>query len=236
MKSEHTHALWQRQWLTGQLFEEQLHYWKQQLDGAPTVLELPADRRRPARPAFQGTRELVHLPLSLTQALHTWSQQEGVTLFMTLLAAWSILLYRYSGQEDILIGSPVANRVRPELEGLIGFFVNTLVLRSNLSGDPTVRQLVQRMGEVALGAFAHQDFPFEQLVEELHLERDLSRTVLIQAVFAWQNTPLPPLEIAGLSLKPIEIDTGTAKFDLLLALEDTEQGIQGMLEYNTDVF
>ncbi len=230
------YAHWQRQWLSGDLLDEQLHYWMEHLRDAPMVLELPGDHPRPAFPTFQGARQTVQLPRPLTEMLRNWSQQEGVTLFMILLAAWNILLFRYTGREDILVGSPVANRTRPELEKLIGFFVNTLVLRTDLSGNPTVRQLLQRVRETALGAFAHQDLPFEQLVEELHLERDITRTVLIQNALAWQNTPHPPLEFAGITVAPVEVDTGTAKFDLLFALEDSEQGIWGTLEYNTDLF
>lgn len=230
------YTLWQRQWLSGELLAKQTHYWVERLKDAPTVIEIPGDHPRPAVPTFRGARQPIALPQTLTEALQAWSQREGVTLFMVLLTAWNILLFRYSGREDILVGSPVANRTTPELEQLVGFFVNTLVLRTDLSGNPTVRQLLQQVRETALQAFAHQDLSFEQLVEELHLERDMSRTVLIQTVLAWQNTPHHALERAGLTLEPIEIETGTAKFDLLLALEDTAQGIRGMLEYNTDIF
>lgn len=230
------YTFWQRQWLSGELLAEQMQYWTERLKDAPTVIELPGDHPRPVVPTFRGARQPIVLPQTLTDALQIWSQQEGVTLFMVLLAAWNILLFRYSGREDILVGSPVANRAMPELEKLVGFFVNTLVLRTDLSGNPTVRELLQRVRETALEAFAHQDLPFEQLVEELHLERDMSRTVLIQNALAWQNTPRHSLERAGLVLEPMEIETGTAKFDLLLALEDSAQGIQGVLEYNTDIF
>jgi amino acid adenylation domain-containing protein len=230
------YTLWQRQWLSGTRLAEQIQYWVERLKDAPTVLELPGDHARPAVPTFRGARQAIAFPQPFSAALQTWSQQEGVTLFMTLLTAWNILLFRYSGHEDILVGSPVANRITPELENLIGFFVNTLVLRTDVSGNPTVRQLVQRVRQTALEAFAHQDVSFEQIVEELHLERDMSRTVLIQAVLAWQNTPHYALECAGLTLESVEIDTGTAKFDLLLALENSAQGITGMLEYNTDIF
>lgn len=230
------YTLWQRQWLSGPRLAEQVQYWVERLKDAPTVLELPADHPRPAIPTFRGARYPIAFSLPQSDALQTWSQQEGVTLFMTLLSAWTILLSRYSGHEDMLVGSPVANRTTPELEQLIGFFVNTLVLRTDLSGNPTVRQVLQRVRQTALEAFAHQDVSFEQIVEELHLERDMSRTVLIQAVLAWQNTPHYALECAGLSLESVEIDTGTAKFDLLLALENTARGIAGVLEYNTDIF
>lgn len=230
------YTLWQRQWLSGPRLAEQIQYWVERLRDAPAVLELPGDHPRPAIPSFRGARQTIAFSQPFSAALQAWSQQEEVTLFMTLLTAWTILLSRYSGHEDILVGTPVANRTMPELETLIGFFVNTLVLRTDLSGHPTVRQLLQRVRQTALEAFAHQDVSFEQIVEELHLERDMSRTVLIQAVLAWQNTPHYALECAGLTLESVEIDTGTAKFDLLLALENTAQGIAGVLEYNTDVF
>lgn len=230
------YGLWQHDWLSGQRLTDQIRYWVKRLQDAPTVLELPADHPRPALPSFRGARQPVAFSPAFCEMLLAWSQQEGVTLFMTLLAAWNILLFRYTGREDILVGSPVANRTTPELERLLGFFVNTLVLRTDLTGNPTVHELMQRVRKASLEDFSHQDLSFEQLVEELHLERDLSRTVLIQTALAWQNTPHPPLEFAGLTLEPVEIDTGTAKFDLLLSLEETAQGIRGVLEYNTDVF
>lgn len=230
------YTLWQRQWLSGELLAEHIRYWVERLQNAPVIIELPGDHPRPAIPTFQGARYPISLSQTLTAKLQILSQQEGVTLFMVLLTAWNILLFRYSGCEDILVGSPVANRTTLELEKLVGFFVNTLVLRTDLSGNPTVRQLLQRVRKTTLDDFAHQDLSFEQLVEELHLERDLSHTVLIQTMLAWQNTPRHSLKCGGLTLEPLEIETGTAKFDLLLALEDTAQGIRGVLEYNTDIF
>jgi hypothetical protein len=163
--------------------QTQLAYWRQQLDGI-SMLNLPTDRPRPAVQTYQGATQLLQLPKSLSEALEALSQQEGVTLFMTLLAAFQTLLYRYTQQEDIAVGSPIANRNRSEIEGLIGFFVNSLVLRTNLSGNPTFRELLSRVREVALGAYAHQDLPFEKLVEELHPERNLSQNPLFQVVFA----------------------------------------------------
>lgn len=230
------YTLWQRQWLSGDVLAAQIAYWVDHLKDAPTVLDLPTDHPRPPVPSFRGAREPIALPQALTESLQAWSQAEGATLFMVLLTAWNILLFRYSGREDILVGSPVANRTTPELEKLVGFFVNTLVLRTDLSGNPTVRELLQRVRRTALEGFAHQDLSFEQLVEELHLERDMSRTVLIQTMLAWQNTPHHSLRRGDLDLEPLEIDTGTAKFDLLLSLEETAQGIRGVLEYNTDVY
>ena len=157
--------MWQREWLQGEVLESQLSYWKKQLEGIPAVLNLPTDRPRPAVQSFRGVRQSFELSKELTQRLKALSRKEGVTLFMTLLAAFQALLYRYTGQEDIVVGSPIANRNRTEIEELIGFFVNTLVLRTNFAGDPTFKELLARVREMALGAYAHQDLPFEKLVE-----------------------------------------------------------------------
>ena len=207
-------AAWQREWLQGETLEKQLNYWREQLLGAPTVLELPADRPRPAIQTVQG-KTLSHiLPKPLSEALKELSRQHETTLFMTLLAALSILLSRYSGQDDIVVGTTIANRNRLETERLIGFFVNTLVLRIDLSGSPTYVELLQRVREVALGAYAHQDLPFEKLVEELQPERDLSRSPLTQIVFTVQNAPFGTLELPGLSLDFLEAKSLTSKFDI----------------------
>ncbi|WP_020479985.1 non-ribosomal peptide synthetase [Mastigocladopsis repens] len=229
-------AVWQRQWLQKEVLASQMEYWKQQLSGSLPVLELPTDRPRPAIQTFAGKKQSFQLSPTLSEALKTLSQREGVTLFMTLLAAFNTLLYRYTQQEDILVGSPIANRNRSEIEGLIGFFVNTLVLRTNLEGNPSFRELLKRVREVTLGAYAHQDLPFEQLVEELHPERNLSHTPLFQVMFALQNAPSEALKLPGLSLNFLEADSETARFDLSLSLTDTAQGLIGELEYNTDLF
>jgi non-ribosomal peptide synthetase component F len=192
-------AHWQRQWLQGEVLEEQLSYWKQQLNNAPPVLELPTDRPRPPIQSYQGAIASLVLCESLSQKLKFLSQRSGVTLFMILLAAFQTLLYRYTGQSDICIGSPIANRNRSETEGLIGFFVNTLVLRTDLSGNPSFQELLGRVREVALGAYAHQDLPFEQLVEALQPERSLSHQPLFQVMFILQNSPMPSLELPGLT-------------------------------------
>jgi hypothetical protein len=183
-------AQWQRQWLQGQVLEEQLSYWKQQLAGELPVLSLPADYPRPATQGTNGAHEFFDLRKDLSDGLKHLSYREDATLFMTLLAAFQVLLYRCTGQEDFLIGAPTANRSRPETESLIGFFVNTLVLRADLSGNPTFRELLRRVQKMALAAYAHQDLPFERLVEELHPNRDLSRNPLVQVVLALQNTPM----------------------------------------------
>ncbi len=229
-------AQWQRDWLQGQRLDEQLDYWKRQLAGAAPVLELPADRPRPQVQNFQGP--YVHFKLSerLSEELKALCQQEGVTLFMLLLAAFQILLYRYTSQTDIVVGTPIAGRNRSEIEGLIGFFVNTLVLRTDLSGNPRFRELLKRVQEVALGAYAHQEVPFEQLVEELQPERDLTHMPLVQVLFVWQNTPEATLDLPGLTLSSIESDNGTSRFDLALNAWETERGVAGFLRYRSELF
>ena len=180
-------AVWQRQYIQGKILEQELSYWKQQLKGAPSLLQLPTDRTRPPSHSFNGRTQGFVLPKNLTELLKTLSQQTGATLFMTLLAALKTLLYRYTNQEDILVGSPMANRHQPEVESLIGCFINTIVLRTNLSGNPTFRELLNRVREVSLGAFAHQNLPFEKLVDELQLPRNLSHPPLFQVMFVFQN-------------------------------------------------
>ncbi|MEG5038381.1 MULTISPECIES: amino acid adenylation domain-containing protein [unclassified Microcoleus] len=229
-------ATWQRQQLQGEILETQLGYWKQQLSGSLPILNLPTDFPRPAVQTFQGARQTWELPKDLSLALAGLGQQEKATLFMTLLAAFKTLLYRYTGQTDILVGSPIANRNRSEIEALIGFFVNTLVLRSDLNGNPTFRELLRSVREVALGAYAHQDVPIEKLVEELQPERDLSYSPLFQVGFALQNGLTQTLELPGLTLNSHEIDTGTANFDLMLFLEETERGLTATWEYSTNLF
>ncbi|HEY0735912.1 MAG TPA: amino acid adenylation domain-containing protein, partial [Herpetosiphonaceae bacterium] len=229
-------AVWQRAWLQGEVLQQQLSYWKHQLSGAPSALDLPTDRPRPPAQSFRGAALPLHLSSELTQALQALSQREGATLFMTLLAAWQTLLFRYSGQDDILVGSPIANRTRPELEGLIGFFANTLVLRTDLSGDPTFTELLARARQTALEAYAHQDLPFEMLVEAIQPERDLSRTPLFQVMFVLQNTPARTVELPDLTLQLVDAHSGTAKFDLLLSVVEHPNGLACDLEYNTDLF
>jgi amino acid adenylation domain-containing protein/thioester reductase-like protein len=229
-------AVWQRNWLQGEVLESQLNYWKQQLGDAPAALELPTDRPRPSIQSDRGAIQSLILSQSLTQALKSLSQQQGATLFMTLLAAFKVLLYRYTGQQDIAIGTPIANRNRTETEGLIGFFVNTLVLRTNLQSNPSFRELLGRVREVTLGAYAHQDLPFEQLVEEVKPERDLSHSSLFQVMFILQNAPMEALELPGLTLNTLPVESITANFDLTLSMSDSDRGLIGWLEYNTDLF
>ncbi|HVG31078.1 MAG TPA: amino acid adenylation domain-containing protein, partial [Pyrinomonadaceae bacterium] len=229
-------ARWQRERLSGETLERQLSYWREQLAGAPAALELPADRPRPAVQTFGGSHLRFNLSSELTKQLQALGQREGATLFMVLLAAFQTLLYRYTGQPDISVGTPIANRTRKEIEGLIGFFVNTLVLRADLSGGPTFRELLSRVREVCLGAYAHQDVPFEKLVEELQVERDLSRSPLFQVMFVLQTASPKEVRLPGLRLEMLEGDAETAKFDLMLSLEESAEGLRGWFEYNTDLF
>jgi len=231
-------AVWQRQWLAGEVLDQQLSYWTRQLAESPPGLDLPIDHPRPHAETFRGARELLVLPKELTEALRGLGQREGATLFMTLLAGLQTLLYRYTGEENIVVGSPIAGRNWPEIEGLIGFFVNTLVLRTDLSGDVSFRELLSRVREVCLGAYAHQDLPFERLVEELQLERDLSRNPLVQVMFVLQTAPTATLDLPNVVTNPtkVRVAAETAKFDLTLTLVDGEEGLVGSWQYNTDLF
>jgi amino acid adenylation domain-containing protein len=230
------YAVWQRQWLQGEVLESQLSYWKRQLEGAPAVLDLPTDRPRPAVQTYRGARSFIELSKELTEGLKALSRKEGITLFMTLLAAFQTLLYRYTGQDDIVVGSPIANRNRTEIEGLIGFFVNTLVLRTDLSGNPTFRDLLHRVRKMSLEAYDHQDLPFEKLVEELNPERDLNHSPLFQVLFALQNAPASPRELSGVVSTPIKLENDTTKFDLSLSMIERSDGLRGSWEYSTDLF
>jgi len=229
-------AAWQRDWLQGERLEEQLSYWRAQLSDAPQLLELPTDRPRPPVQSYKGAHETLFLCESLSRSLKELSRREGATLFMTLLAAFSTLLYRYSSQRDILVGTPIANRNRAETESLIGFFVNTLIFRTRLSERMTFRELLGQVRETALEAYAHQDLPFEKLVEELQPERSLSHSPVFQVMLDLQNAPMRDLELQGLRLTPLPFDSRMAKFDLVLTVGETDGRMSGQLEYNTDLF
>jgi len=230
------YAVWQRQSLQGELLERQLAYWRRQLGGNLPALELPTDRPQPEQGSHRGAHETLELSPELTRHVQELSRQAGVTIFVTLLAAFKVLLSRYSSQEDIIVGTAVSNRSPVQLESLIGFFVNTLPLRADLSGDPTFRGLLARVREVALGAYAHQDVPLERLVDELQPDRSLNQTPLFRACFLLQNTPMPPFHLPGLTLTPITIESETTKFDLTLSMSETSQSLIGTLEYNADLF
>jgi amino acid adenylation domain-containing protein len=227
-------AHWQREWLQGELLQEQLSYWKGHLANATSVLELPYDYARPSVLRSQGSSRLFKLPGFLSDSLKALSRREGVGLFMTLVAAFQTLLYRYSGQEDVLIGTVTADRAQPEIENVIGFFVNTLVLRSDLSADPTFRELLARVREVILQAQAHQNVPFEHLVKELKSERSLGQNPFFQVMMALE--PPSPALLPGWTVKRMDLKTGGAKFDLYLEMEDQPDGLLIYLEYNSDLF
>jgi amino acid adenylation domain-containing protein len=242
-------AEWQREWLQGEVLETQLAYWRQQLRGI-SVLNLQTDRPAPARQNYRGKTQYLEIPKQLQDSLLAMSQQAGATLFMTLLATFQTLLYRYTGQADIVVGSPIANRNLSEIEALIGFFVNTLVLRTDCSGNPTFRDFLGRVREVTLGAYAHQDLPFEKLVEELHPERSLNRHPLFQVVFGLQNAPVDELELPELKLSSFHLETQTTRFDFELHLWEAadkfrsrygeqweySEGLRGVAVYNPDLF
>ncbi|MBU8895093.1 non-ribosomal peptide synthetase [Corallococcus sp. H22C18031201] len=229
------YAAWQRDWLQGAELERQLAYWKQRLN-PNALLELPADKARPALLSSRGARQVLHLSPELTQGLKALSQREGRTLFVTLLSAFQVLLSRYTGQDDVVVGTPIAGRSRTEVEGLIGLFVNMLALRADLSGRPTFREVMRRVHETTLDAYAHQDVPFERLVDGLKPERHLSHTPLFQVMFVLQNAPMPPLEAPGLVMESQPVDTGTTKYDLSLLVVDLPQGLRVTVEYSTDLF
>ncbi|HEX5760266.1 MAG TPA: amino acid adenylation domain-containing protein, partial [Thermoanaerobaculia bacterium] len=228
-------AVWQRHWLAGEVLESEVRHWRERLADLRT-LELPLDRPRPPVQTFRGGREPLRLPPRLRDACAALARAEAATLFMTLVAGWSALLARSTGSTDVPLGTPVANRDRAELEGLIGLFLNTLVLRLDLSGDPTTSELIRRVREVALEAFAHQHLPFEKLVEELQPERDLSRTPFFQTLFVLQGDPHGVLELPGLTASPFTLHDGSAKFDLSLSMQRSIQGLVGALDYRRDLF
>ncbi|HKH46874.1 MAG TPA: amino acid adenylation domain-containing protein [Thermoanaerobaculia bacterium] len=236
-------AVWQRSWFQGEVLERQLAYWKRQLDGAPQVLELPTDRPRPAVQTYRGGARRAALTAARADAVRDLCRREGMTPFMVLLAALAVLLGRHAGQEDVLVGSPIAGRTRREIEDLIGLFVNTLVLRSRMEGSDregnginSFRELLASVRSTALDAYTHQDLPFERLVEELVPERDLSRTALIQVLFVFQNTPGTDLAIPGVAATPVTFDADLAKLDLDLALWEGADGFEGVLWHNADLF
>src|SRR5205085_7766808 len=231
------YAVWQRNWMQGEVLRQQAEYWKTTLAGAPTLLELPADHVRPAEQDYAGAMLDMMLDAELTAGLKELSKQHGATLYMTLLAGWAALLGRLSGQQDILIGTPVANRGQGELEGLIGFFVNTLVLRTDLSNRPRVGELLERVKSKSLGAQQHQDIPFEQVVEIVQPERSLAHSPLFQVMFAWQNAPRGALDLVGLKTMGLEMASHrVSRFDLTISLWEADKRIAGGVEYATALF
>src|ERR1700741_220033 len=229
------YTLWQRNWLQGEVLESQLDYWRKQLSNLQ-MLKLPLDPPRPLVQSFRGAKQTAEIGLPVCEGLKELGRSEDATLFMVLLAAFSVLLSRYSGQNDITVGTPVANRRRTELESLICLFVNTLVLRLDMANCDSFRSLVRQAREVCLGGYAHQDVPFEKLVDELQPERSLSHTPLFQVVLVMQNLPQGPLSLEGLQLEGLAADAGAAKFDLTLVITEYQHGLGCTLEYNTDLF
>jgi amino acid adenylation domain-containing protein len=230
------YAVWQREWLQGEGLRRQLDYWKGQLTGAPPLLELPTDRVRPAVQSFRGASLEFEFDEELSEGLRRESRRAGVTIFMTLLGAYQTLLHRYSRQAEILVGTPIAGRTRAELEGLIGFFVNMLVLKGDFRGEPSFREVMRRVRETALGAYAHQDVPFEKVVEELQPERSLSYSPIFQVMFVYQNTPESEARLEGIELRQEQGRGKTTKFDLTMNLEEKGGKVVGTIEYSTDLF
>jgi amino acid adenylation domain-containing protein/non-ribosomal peptide synthase protein (TIGR01720 family) len=229
-------AAWQRRWFRDEELERQLSYWKDHLAGAPAALELPTDHPRPPIQTFEGAAVNFTIPRDLSDAVRDLARRHNVTTFMLGLAAFTTLLHRYTGAADIVVGTPIAGRNRSEIEGLIGFFVNTLVMRTDLSGDPTFREVMMRVRDVALGAYAHQDLPFEKLVEEMKPPRDLSHAPLFQVAFGFQNTPTPEFELTGLRIDLPDLEDTSAKFDLSMDMVETDEGLGGSLNYATALF
>lgn len=229
-------AVWQHESLSSDLFQQQFYYWKKQLAGAPSFLPLPTDHPRPAQQSYRGDHISFILPDRLHADLKDLSKKNHTTLFMTLQAAFAVLLSRYSAQEDICIGTPIANRQVPEVENLIGFFINLLVLRNDLSGNPTFCNFLKRVREVTLGAYQHQDLPFQLLVEKLQPEYSLSYTPFFQVMFVLHNTPQAALSFSGLTASRIEVQYPIAKYDLALDMQERQEGLTGSWRYNTDIF
>ena len=229
-------AHWQRKWLTGKTLENQAAYWREQLSDAPPVLDMPLDKQRPAYQTYNGSYKTFVLNSATQNALNRLSRQQEATLFMTTLTAFQVLLMRWSGQEDICIGSPIANRNRKETEAMLGFFINTLVLREHIAGHLSFNELLKNTKKMTLDAYAHQDIPFETLVEELKPERDMSHSPFFQAMFVMNNARVEKLELPGLALSLLEIDNKTTKFDLILNITESDEGLLCKVEYNTDLF
>ena len=229
-------AKWQNDYMQGEKFDEQLNYWKEKLEEIPQAIDLPFDKPRPPHQTHNGDHLRFGLSKDLSKKLADLARDKDVTLFMLMLAAFDVLLSKYSGQDDIVVGTPIAGRNRPETENLIGFFINTLVLRTKLDGNPTFEELLEQVKETALGAFANQDLPFEKLIEAVQPERNLNVPPIFQVLFTFQNLPMSKVKVAELEFEPVNIDNKTVKYDLTLSLEETPEGIRGGFGYNTDLF
>ena len=231
------YAHWQRQWLQGEVLEKQLDFWRTKLAGAPPHLDLPTDFPRPPVQSYRGARQYLQLPPELAHSVRALSRKCGVTPFITLLAAFKTLLWRYTGQDQIVVGSPIANRNRIESEKLMGFLANTITLYTDLSGNPTFTELLERVRETSLGAYGHQDVPFELLVQALEAERDMSRSPLFQVMFNYMmNYSAPKVDLPDLTLRLERLHSGAAQFDINVDMWETEDGLNGVIEYCTDLF
>ncbi|MFP5262667.1 MAG: condensation domain-containing protein, partial [Blastocatellia bacterium] len=229
-------AAWQREWLTGDVLEEKLSYWKKRLAGAPSILNLPTDRPRPAAQTYRGATRLLTIPEGTAKALKELAHRERATMFMTMLAAFDVLLFRYSGQSDIVVGSPIANRNRPEIQNLIGYFLNMLMLRATVDDNTTFRGLLAQVRDAALEAYAHQDIPFARLVQELQPERDMAQNPLFQVAFVYLDFQEQDMELRGLKTRALKLDSGTSMFDLTLGLTETQNGLEASFEYSMELF
>jgi len=230
------YAIWQRRHLQGRLLNDQLAFWTAQLRHAPALLDLPTDYPRPPIRSARGASHVFVVPAPITERLNQLSRQTSATLFMTLLAAYDVLLYRYSGQTDLVVGTSIAGRNHDELEGLIGMFVNRLALRANLAGNPPFRDLVQQVRALALAAYAHQDIAFEQVLDALLITRDMSRHPIFQTMLVLQNAPMPAVHSAGLTVQPLEVPRTTAQFDLALFFREGAHELRGRVKYSTELF
>ena len=230
------YAYWHNRWLEGEVYERQMGYWREQLGGASQEMRLGTDRVRPAVQSYEGKGERVRVGEELTREVRELGRREGASLYMTMLAAMKVVLYRHSGEEDVVVGSPIANRGQEEVEGLIGFFVNTLVMRTEVSGDQSFRELLGRVREVALGAYANQDVPFERLVEEMQPERSLSRTPLFQVMFALQDQRGWVPELTGLRVRKEKIEIERAKFELTTTVAEVGGELEIRLQYRTELY
>ena len=229
------YAIWERG-RPGSQAEGQMQYWKERLSGSSQSIEMPTDRARPAVASYRGASKEIKIEESVSRGLKELSRREGATLYMAVLAGFKVLLHRYSGQEDIVVGTPVAGRLQRETEGLIGLFANTLVIRSKLRAESSYKELLKEVKEAVIEGYVNQEVAFEKLVEQMQPQRDLSRSPLFQVMFELQNEAKEAREFAGLEMRAMAIDTGTAKFDLLLSMTQREEALTGVLEYSTDLY
>jgi hypothetical protein len=230
------YAAQERAWLQGEVLEKQLAFWRERLKGVPPVLELPLDYERPKSRTFTGACEMLHIPAEKLNATKELARREGVTLFMTLMTIYQLLLSKYSGEEQIVVGTDLANRTMPETEGMIGFFINLLAVRTDLSGNPTFRELLGRVREGMLESYAHQEVPFPKIVQDIQPERSATHNPIVQVLFVMQNVPRAKRELAGLRVEPFEVPVTTSKFDMAVFVGERPEGLIGYWVYSTELF